>query len=211
MKKKSVVVLGGGFSGLWLGTQLLVRGYDVDVLEKEKEVGGLLQSVQIEDFNLDLGPHIYFPSHKHYYEEFLQDPLRQILAFYGFGFRNRQIRSPITLQNYAGTCGYDPPQWVEEALENRHADPRRNRSAQSFMHFSDAERKKYIHLVDGGISDNLALRPAIDFVTAVGGIEKARQIAGIEMPDHLVVIAVNAEKDPTRRSTSPPRPPPSRA
>jgi protoporphyrinogen oxidase len=99
MKRKRVVVLGGGFSGLWLGTQFLVRGYDVEVLEKEKKVGGLLQSVQIEGFNLDLGPHIYFPSHRHYYEEFLKEPLRQILAFYGFGFRHRQIRSPITLQN----------------------------------------------------------------------------------------------------------------
>jgi NTE family protein len=106
------------------------------------------------------------------------------------------LLSPITLQNYAGTCGYDPPEWVKEALANRHTDPRRNRSAQTFMNFTDAERKKYIHLVDGGISDNLALRPAIDFVTAVGGIEKARQIVGAEMPDHLVVIAVNAETDP---------------
>jgi len=106
------------------------------------------------------------------------------------------LLSPITLKNYAGTCGYDPPQWVVEALENRHADPRRNRSAQTFISFRDAERKKYIHLVDGGISDNLALRPTIEFVSAVGGIEKARQIVGIERPNHLVVIAVNAEKGP---------------
>ena len=106
------------------------------------------------------------------------------------------LLSPITLKNHAGSCGYDPPEWAKEAIENRHTDPRRNRSAESFLKLSDAERKKYIHLVDGGISDNLALRPAIEFVSAVGGIEKARQIVGVEMPDHLVVIAVNAETDP---------------
>jgi NTE family protein len=106
------------------------------------------------------------------------------------------LLSPITLKNYAGTCGYDPPEWVEEALANRHTDPRRNKAAETFLDFSNAEKKQYIHLVDGGISDNLALRPAIEFVTAVGGIEKARQIVGAEMPDHLVVIAVNAETDP---------------
>jgi NTE family protein len=106
------------------------------------------------------------------------------------------LLSPITLQNYAGTCGYDPPEWVKDALANRHTHPRLNRSAQSFLNFNDAKRKKYFHLVDGGISDNLALRPAIDFVTAAGGIERARQISGVEIPDHLVVIAVNAETDP---------------
>jgi NTE family protein len=106
------------------------------------------------------------------------------------------LLSPITLKNYAGTCGYDPPEWVVEALANRHTDPRRDRAAQTFMHFRDAEKKQYIHLVDGGISDNLALRPAIELVTAMGGIEKAREITGAEMPDRLVVIAVNAETDP---------------
>lgn len=99
MQRKKVVMLGGGFSGLWIATQLLEQGYDVEVLEKEKEVGGLLQSVQLEEFNLDLGPHIYFPSHRHYYEQFLEGPLQQVMAFYGFGFRNRQVRSPITPQN----------------------------------------------------------------------------------------------------------------
>jgi protoporphyrinogen oxidase len=99
MQKKKVVMLGGGFSGLWIATQLLERGYDVEVLEKEKEVGGLLQSVKLEEFNLDLGPHIYFPSHKHYYEQFLEEPLQQVMAFYGFSFRNRQVRSPITPHN----------------------------------------------------------------------------------------------------------------
>jgi len=106
------------------------------------------------------------------------------------------LLSPITLKNYAGTCGYDPPEWVVEALENRHTDPRRERSAQTYIDLANPEKKQYIHLVDGGISDNLALRPAIEFVTVVGGIEKARQITGAEIPDHLVVIAVNAETDP---------------
>jgi len=116
------------------------------------------------------------------------------------------LLSPITLQNYAGTCGYDPPEWVKDALANRHTHPRLNRSAQSFLNFSDAKRKKYFHLVDGGISDNLALRPAIDFVTAAGGIERARQISGTWSSSPSM-----PRRTPTRRSTCPPRPLRSRA
>lgn len=99
MKDKKIVILGGGFSGLWLGAQLIQRGYDINVLEKEEEVGGLLRSQALNEFNLDIGPHIYFPSHRRYYEKFLDKPLRQVSAFYGFAYRNRQIRSPITPRN----------------------------------------------------------------------------------------------------------------
>jgi NTE family protein len=60
----------------------------------------------------------------------------------------------------------------------------------------DADRKKYLHLVDGGISDNLGLRASIDFITAVGGAREALDVRGIEVPDHLAVIVVNAETDP---------------
>jgi NTE family protein len=105
------------------------------------------------------------------------------------------LLSPITLKNYAGTCGYEPPQWVVEALERRHTSPRINRSAQSFMHVQDTGQKKYFHLVDGVISDNLGLRVSIDFVTAAGGAEGARRVTGFDVPDHMAFIVVNAETD----------------
>jgi len=107
------------------------------------------------------------------------------------------LLSPITLENYAGTCGYTPPDWIANALANPDLNPRRKRSADRFLDFTNPEKKKYIHLVDGGVSDNLGLRAAIDFVEAAGGIEEARKVRGIEsFPKRLVVIVVNAETDP---------------
>jgi len=106
------------------------------------------------------------------------------------------LLSPITLKNYAGTCGFEPPEWVDDFLANADADPRRAQSAAGYLVLQDRERKKFIHLVDGGISDNLGLRAAIDFLAAVGGIEAARRIHDMEVPDHLAVIVVNAETDP---------------
>jgi NTE family protein len=106
------------------------------------------------------------------------------------------LLSPITLKNHAGSCGYEPPQWVIDALEGADQDERRRRAAKNYAQLRDAERKRFIHLVDGGISDNLGLRAAIDFVTALGGIETARRVTGAEVPERMVVIVVNAETDP---------------
>jgi NTE family protein len=106
------------------------------------------------------------------------------------------LLSPVMLKNYAGTCGYEPPEWVDEALKNRHTDRRRNRSVANFLRIQDAERKAYFHLVDGGTSDNLGLRAGIDFVKAVGGAKEALEIRRREAPDRMAIIVVNAEKNP---------------
>ena len=106
------------------------------------------------------------------------------------------LLSPITLKNNAGTCGYEPPQWIAEVLKDKDANPRRARAAKNFFYVLDADGKPYLHLVDGGISDNLGLRPAIDFVSVVGSAETVRRIREIETPDAMVVIVVNAETDP---------------
>ena len=106
------------------------------------------------------------------------------------------LLSPITLKNYAGSCDYEPPAWVTEALKHPNANPRRNRAAKSFERLRDPGRKRYIHLIDGAISDNLGLHPSIDFVSAAGGIQEAGQVTGAAIPDHLAFIVVNAETDP---------------
>jgi NTE family protein len=106
------------------------------------------------------------------------------------------LLSPVTLRNYAGRCGYELPAALEEALQSRRSDPRRYRSALAFTDYRDPDQKKYIHLIDGGISDNLGLRVSIEAVSAVGGIHRIREILEIEVPDHFVVIIVNAETDP---------------
>jgi NTE family protein len=106
------------------------------------------------------------------------------------------LLSPLTLRNYAGRCGFEVPEWFEEALETRWTDPRRYRSARTALPYLDADRKRYIHLVDGGVSDNLGLRVVMDRVRAMGDIEKMREVIEADVPDHIVVIVVNAENEP---------------
>jgi NTE family protein len=106
------------------------------------------------------------------------------------------LLSPITLKNHTGTCGYESPEWVKEAMARRLSDPRLDRAARRYSQLQDAERKQYLHLLDGGISDNLGLRPIIDMVIAAGGIQEASRIQGRAVPNHIALIVVNAETDP---------------
>jgi NTE family protein len=106
------------------------------------------------------------------------------------------LLSPITLKNFAGSCNYQEPEWITKVLAKRHENPRRNRAARYYESILDVERKKFIHLVDGGVSDNLGLRPALDFVSTVGGAKAVLEVTQGDVPDHLVLIVVNAETDP---------------
>lgn len=43
------------------------------------------------------------------------------------------IFSPITLENYAGRCGYQPPAWVAEALRDETLTPQKDDNERDFL------------------------------------------------------------------------------
>lgn len=106
------------------------------------------------------------------------------------------VFTPITLKNYAGSCNYKFPEWVSDATKERDVSTRRFQQAKNIMSYTDVEKKKYIHLLDGGISDNLALRVAIDRVTQLGDMWKSLKFAGLEKTRKVVFIVVNAQIEP---------------
>jgi len=106
------------------------------------------------------------------------------------------ILSPITLYNYAGSCDYQTPAWIHKALEEPSLSRRRNQQAQHLYSYLDSGKRPFIHLVDGGISDNLGLRALIDRMTLAGDIWPSFQYLGWEKTRKMVFIVVNAEKEP---------------
>jgi NTE family protein len=62
----------------------------------------------------------------------------------------------------------------------------------------NAEKKKYIHLVDGGVADNVGLRQALDRVTLFGTLWNTLQYAGLENTHKVAFIVVNAETEVTK-------------
>jgi NTE family protein len=108
------------------------------------------------------------------------------------------LLSPVSFESNAGTCGAEVPQALLDGLDARQTDPRRYRAVSGFLQYSDPA-KRYLHLVDGGISDNLGLRAGLDSVSAVGGLRKLAEMTHVEMQKHIIIISANAETDPPRK------------
>jgi NTE family protein len=101
----------------------------------------------------------------------------------------------LTVRNHAGTCGFEMPAWVEDAERDRMSSPRRYRAARMMQSYVDGKRP-FIHLVDGGVADNLGLRGPLDNVLLRGGLDARLEQLGGPRPSHVAVIVVNAEVHP---------------
>lgn len=83
--------------------------------------------------------------------------------------------SPITLKNYAENCVGHPPRWITKWSD----DPpvtREHEAARVATRYLDPQQTKYVHLLDGGISDNLAMRPVINAMLRFN--DDAKNLAG---------------------------------
>ena len=58
MKRKAIII-GSGIAGLAVSIRLKSKGYDVEVYEKNDNVGGKLSDFYIGDFRHDFGPKLF--------------------------------------------------------------------------------------------------------------------------------------------------------
>ena len=104
------------------------------------------------------------------------------------------VLSPISYKNYAGTCGFEvPTEALESALRRGGVAATRAKEFQSYL---DLEKRGYIHLLDGGLSDNMAIRALLEGSTVSGGIGKMMQYWRVKKVKKFVILAVGAETSP---------------
>ena len=103
----------------------------------------------------------------------------------------------VSLQNYGGTCGYDPEPWVYEAIEKN--DPLDNsyQLARRELAYWNSGKKKYVHLYDGGVSDNLGLRGPFTALLQLGKQGRFDEF-GLGNTNKVVFIIVNAQVSKSR-------------
>jgi NTE family protein len=117
------------------------------------------------------------------------------------------VFSPITLRNYAGQCDYHPPGIIERVMTEGDVSKRQYHLINDMMTYLDSEKTQYIHLVDGGVSDNLGVRAILDRVHAQGGFWSMLKRSKQEAIQKIVFLVVNAETevdDQWNRSSKPP-------
>jgi len=103
------------------------------------------------------------------------------------------VLSPISFRNFSNKCQYVAPPWLEQAKRGGRVGAQR---ANELLSYLDAEKRPYIHLLDGGLSDNLALRGIIEGSGVQGNFEKLLVMGGVKNVRKLVILAVNAETSP---------------
>jgi NTE family protein len=109
------------------------------------------------------------------------------------------VFSPITLTNYANRCGGKEPSWIghfgaanELSREHQLAD---------LAHlYLDPEKTTYVHLLDGGIADNLAMRFTIEKALAYG--DNAERIRELGLHHVRRILLISADGQATRDSAS---------
>ena len=106
------------------------------------------------------------------------------------------VLSPITIRNHAGECGFQIPPALTRAMQPpRDVTSRRLDLANNMLPFLDSKKKPYIHLVDGGVADNLGLRAVLERVTLMGDPWTTLKYAKKENVHKVVFIVVNAETE----------------
>jgi len=101
----------------------------------------------------------------------------------------------LTVHNYAGTCDYQMPDWAQSALKEADSTSRRYRLATQYIKYLDREQKPYIHLYDGGLSDNLGVRTYLNLLSLMGGAYTAIKYSGYADTHRVLILVVNAQAE----------------
>lgn len=106
--------------------------------------------------------------------------------------------SPITLVNRSSKCHRSRPRWIRDALRKPDQTSRQYHFIKSLSVYLDDRKNKYVHLIDGGVVDALALRGGINSISLTGSGRKSKNQGAFNNIRHYVVIVANAQSKPDR-------------
>jgi protoporphyrinogen oxidase len=138
-------VLGGGLAGVSLAYFLKEKGYDVEVLEKESECGGLCRSFSKNGFSYDLGGHIIFSKDTEILDlmvGMLGNNVQKLYRNNKIWFKNRFVKYPF--EN--GLAELDKEEIFEclnDFINNKHKKPK-NFKEWIYYTFGDGLADKYL-------------------------------------------------------------------
>jgi NTE family protein len=120
------------------------------------------------------------------------------------------VLSPVTINNYGGTCDTITPGWVKLFLDPDNPPrpaARAIRTLKAEQGYRDSVHRPYLHLVDGGVSDNVGMRTVLDALEMLEALHDAGLPSPIDSARRIIVFVVNSLSSPPTNwdeSESPP-------
>ena len=102
------------------------------------------------------------------------------------------LLSPISMTNYAGKCGFIPTALLQEEKATSWGRQRAN----ELRSYLNPKKRPYVHLLDGGLSDNIGMRAVLENTAFVGDLNATFQSLGAKKIRKLVYLMVSAETTP---------------
>ena len=119
------------------------------------------------------------------------------------------LLTPITLENRGGTCGRKQPAWqvaAEAVISESETPGRALLRARALQSYEDPARP-YIHLFDGGLSENLGLTEVLRAFELLKVDKDETVLPALRRAHKVVVIIVNALRFPEVDWDRSPEPP----
>jgi len=106
------------------------------------------------------------------------------------------VFSPITLKNHAANCQYSPIVWGiqdKNKVVKVFNKQKRYEDALKIQAYRDNKNLKYLHLVDGGVADNLGIRSILNTISFHNdSMWYAMKTYGMRKTKKMVFMTVNA-------------------
>jgi len=109
------------------------------------------------------------------------------------------VLSPVTLNNYGGTCNRAVPVWVQgfiDAPEPPRPAARAIRSLRAAEGLGDGAGRPFLHLIDGGVSDNVGMRSVLDALEILEALQLVGQPTPLDRARRIIVFVVNSLSSP---------------
>jgi NTE family protein len=109
------------------------------------------------------------------------------------------VLSPVTFNNYGGTCGRTAPPWMRAFLDSDEPPrpaARAIRSLRTVESFADSSSRPFLHLIDGGVSDNVGMRGVLGTLELVEALRESGQPTLLDRVKQVIVVIVNSLSSP---------------
>ena len=105
------------------------------------------------------------------------------------------VLSPVTFNNYGGTCDYSPSHWLKisaDSTTNLRTAERAKREIKELLGLADSVNRPYLHLFDGGIADNVGMRGVLNVMELTEALYLANIPSELSKVRRIVVFVVNS-------------------